>query len=146
VAGRVLRWACRFVLGGLFLYAGFTKVFPPEHRFLFEMTVSAYRLLPEWGVIVVARALPWLEMGLGLVLMFGWLQRYVASFVALLLGFFIVIMSITYARGVEVNCGCFGFGEAVSPLTLARDSGLLLMAAYLAVTAWRRPATAPPAS
>lgn len=146
MAGRVLRWACRFVLGGLFLYAGFTKVFPPEHRFLFEMTVSAYRLLPEWGVIVVARALPWLEMGLGLVLMFGWLQRYVASFVALLLGFFIVIMSITYARGVEVNCGCFGFGEAVSPLTLARDSGLLLMAAYLAVTAWRRPATAPPAS
>ncbi|OFV79883.1 MAG: hypothetical protein A3B65_07215 [Acidobacteria bacterium RIFCSPHIGHO2_02_FULL_67_57] len=143
MAGRVLRWICRFVLGGLFLYAGFTKVFPPEHRFLFEMTVSAYRLLPEWGVIVVARALPWLEMGLGLVLMFGWLQRYVAAFVALLLGFFIVVMSITYARGVEVNCGCFGFGEAVSPLTLARDSGLLLMAVYLAVTPWRRP---PPAS
>ena len=125
------------------MLAGFTKVFPPEHRFLFEMTVSAYRLLPEWGVIVVARALPWLEMGLGLVLMFGWLQRYVAAFVALLLGFFIVVMSITYARGVEVNCGCFGFGEAVSPLTLARDSGLLLMAVYLAVTPWRRP---PPAS
>ena len=134
------------MLGGLFLYAGFTKVFPPEHRFLFEMTVSAYRLLPEWGVIVVARALPWLEMGLGLVLMFGWLQRYVAAFVALLLGFFIVVMSITYARGVEVNCGCFGFGEAVSPLTLARDSVLLLMAVYLAASAWRRPVSPPPAS
>ena len=146
MAGRVLRWICRFVLGGLFLYAGFTKVFPLEHRFLFEMTVSAYRLLPVWGVIVVARALPWLEMALGLVLMLGWLQRYVASFVALLLGFFIAVMSITYARGVEVNCGCFGFGEAVSPLTLARDSVLLLMALYLAVNAWRRPASPPPAS
>ena len=134
------------MLGGLFLYAGFTKLFPPEHRFLFEMTVSAYRLLPEWGVIGVARLLPWLEMALGLVLMLGWLQRYVAAFVALLLGFFIVVMSITYARGVEVNCGCFGFGEAVSPLTLARDSGLLLMALYLAVNAWRRPASAPLAS
>ena len=138
MAGRVLRWICRFVLGGLFLYAGFTKLFPPEHRFLFEMTVSAYRLLPEWGVIGVARLLPWLEMALGLVLMLGWVQRYVAAFVALLLGFFIVVMSITYARGVEVNCGCFGFGEAVSPLTLARDSALLLMAVYLAVSAWRR--------
>lgn len=141
---RVLEWFCRLLLGGLFVYAGFTKVYPAEHRFLFEMTLSAYRLLPPAAVIVVARALPWLEMALGVVLVLGWQRRYVASFVALLLGGFIAAMGITYARGIEANCGCFGFGEAISPWTLTRDSLLLVMAVYLAVTAWRRPPQAAP--
>lgn len=138
---RVLVWACRLVLGALFVYAGFTKVYPPDHRFQFEMAVSAYQLLPIGAVIVVARVLPWLEMALGALLLAGWQQRYVATLAALLLGGFLAAMGITYARGIEANCGCFGFGEAISPLTLARDSGLLLMAAFLALRAWRaRPA------
>lgn len=144
---RVLAWACRLILGALFLYAGFTKVYPPSHVFQFEMAVSAYKLLPVGAVIVVARGLPWLEMVLGALLLSGWKQRYVATLAALLLGGFLAAMGVTYARGIEANCGCFGFGEAISPLTLARDSILLLMAFYLALTAWRRPpATSAPAA
>lgn len=134
---RVLVWVCRLVLGGLFLYAGFTKVYPPDHRLLFEMAVSAYQLLPVWAVIVVARVLPWLEIALGVLLLVGWKQRYVASFAALLLGGFILAMAITYARGIEANCGCFGLGEPISPFTLIRDSGFLLMAVFLALRVWR---------
>lgn len=144
---RVLQWFCRLTLGGLFLFAGFNKVYPPDHRFLFEMDLSTYQLLPEWGVIAVAMVLPWLEMALGLVLVLGWKLRYFAAFTGLLLAAFISVMLVTYARGIEANCGCFGFGEAISPLTLARDSLLLLMAVYLAVAAWRtRPAARVPAS
>ena len=140
----VLSWLCRLVLGVLFIYAGFTKVYPPEHRFMFEMTLSTYQLLPDWGVIVVARVLPWLEMALGATLIAGWIQRTIATFTTLLLGFFIGAMALTYSRGIEANCGCFGFGEAISPFTLTRDSLLLLMAVFLAVQAWRaQPAGAP---
>jgi hypothetical protein len=45
-------------------------------------------------------------------------------------------MSITYSRGIEANCGCFGFGERISPLTLARDAGFFILAAYLAAYSW----------
>lgn len=138
MAVRVLRWICRFALGGLFIYAGFTKIYPPDHRFLFEMTLSAYRLLPDWAVIAVAFTLPWLEIALGLVLLLGWKQRVVATFTVLLLAAFMTAMGITYARGIETNCGCFGFGEPLSAYTLTRDSFLLLMAVFLAVTAWHR--------
>ena len=141
MTGRVLHWLCRLALGALFIYAGFTKVYPPDHQFLFEMAVSAYQLLPVWAVIVVARALPWFEMTLGLVLILGWKLRYTSTLTALIVSGFIAAMAITYARGIEADCGCFGFGEPISPFTLARDSLLLVMAVYLTVYASRaRPA------
>lgn len=140
---RALHWLCRLALGALFIYAGFTKVYPPGHQFLFEMAVSAYQLLPAWGVIVVARALPWFEIALGFVLLLGWKLRYSSVLTALLVGGFIAAMAVTYARGIEADCGCFGLGEPISPITLSRDSLFLVMAVYLAVYAWRvRPVTA----
>lgn len=134
---RVLQWVCRLVLGALFVYAGFSKLYPPEHQFLFEMAVSAYQLLPVWAVIVVARGLPWFEVALGLILILGWKLRYSSILTALIVGGFIAAMAITYARGIEADCGCFGIGEPISPFTLARDSILLIMAVYLAATVWR---------
>ena len=127
----------RLVLATTFFYAGFSKLYPPEHRFQFEMTLSTYQLLPVWGVIAVAAVLPWLEIALGLVLLLGWKLRYFASFTALLLGAFLTAMGITYARGIEADCGCFGLGEPISPQTLARDSVFLGLAVYLAVSSWR---------
>jgi len=135
VALRLLRWVCRLVLGGLFVFAGYTKLRNP---LLFEMAVDTYRLLPPLGVITVARGLPWLEVLLGVLLLVGWKISYVSSFTALLLGAFLVTMGITYHHGIEANCGCFGFGERISPLTLARDSILFVMAVFLAGYSWLR--------
>ena len=129
-----LHWMARLTLGGLFLYAGYIKLANP---FLFEMAVDGYQLLPPTGVIVVARTLPWLEIVLGMLLLKGWQLPYMAGFTTLLLGSFLVIMALTYARGIEANCGCFGFNEPISPQTLARDTGLFLLAAFLAVYSWR---------
>lgn len=146
MTGRILHWVCRLALGALFFYAGFSKLYPPEHRFLFELAVSAYQILPVWGVIVVARALPWFEIALGALLLAGWKLRYTSTVGALLLGGFIAAMAITYARGIEADCGCFGIGERISPLTLARDSILLAMAVFLSAHSWRtRPLPVPSA-
>ena len=132
---RVLEWICRLLLGALFVIAGYTKLGNP---FLFEMAVDTYQLLPPTGVIGVARTLPWLELVLGMLLVRGWKLNYVATFTALLMGAFLLAMSITYARGIEANCGCFGFGEPISPLTLTRDSLLFAFAVFLAIYAWRK--------
>ncbi|HKZ51805.1 MAG TPA: MauE/DoxX family redox-associated membrane protein [Candidatus Acidoferrales bacterium] len=139
---KVFQLVCRLVLGGLFLYAGFTKLYPAEHRLLFEIAVSSYQLLPVPVVIIVAQVLPWVEITLGILLIVGWKLRYFATFAALLLGAFIAAMGITYARGIEADCGCFGLGEPISPLTLLRDSGVLAIALFLAVYAWRKESAA----
>ena len=135
MAWRVWEWTGRLLLGALFLYAGYVKLRSP---FLFEMAVDGYQLLPPAGVIVVARGLPWLEVALGLLLWSGWKLRYSATFTALLLGGFLVAMTITYARGIDAVCGCFGPDERISPRTLARDSLLFLLAATLAAGTWWR--------
>jgi uncharacterized membrane protein YphA (DoxX/SURF4 family) len=131
---RIFEWVARLSLGALFLYAGYAKLRNP---FVFEMAVDGYQLLPPAGVIVVARGLPWLEVALGLLLWSGWKLPYSATFTTLLLGAFLTMMAITYARGIEAACGCFGTNEPISPRTLARDSGIFLVGAFLTGSAWR---------
>jgi uncharacterized membrane protein YphA (DoxX/SURF4 family) len=134
VVWRILQWAARLFLAALFVYAGYVKLKEP---FLFEMAVDSFQLLPPWGVIAVAKILPWLEIALGLVLLVGWKLPYFAGFTTLLLGFFLGMMAISYARGTEAVCGCFGYGEPVSPRTLARDTALFAVAVYLTVHSWK---------
>ena len=80
----------------------------------------------------MADTLPWLEVLLGIVLLTGPKVRWSAMASAGPLAFFILILTITYFRGIEANCGCFGVGERISPLTLARDSLFILPALFLA--------------
>ena len=48
----------RFVLGGVFLYAGFVKITNPT---AFAGEIAAYRILPYFGNYLAASILPWVE-------------------------------------------------------------------------------------
>lgn len=125
----------RLVLGGVFVYAAWIKLREPW--LLFAMSIDAYKVVPQWTAELVARTLPWLELALGLVLLSGFFRRVSSvSAAALLTGFF-ALMVRAYIRGETIDCGCFGPGEAISPLTLLRDGSLLLGAILLAVAAFR---------
>ena len=83
------------------------------------------------------RVFEWIaRLALGLLLWSGWKLPYSATFTALLLGGFLTAMAITFSRGIEAQCGCFGSNEPISPRTLARDSLLFLLAVSLAARAW----------
>ena len=125
--------AGRLILGAVFVYAAYTKL--KEPWMLFAFAVNSYQMLPDWAVTLVARGLPWFELGLGLVLLSGIKVRWTASMAATLLGFFFTLMLVTYIKNPgsnTIHCGCFGFGEKLGPLTLARDAGLLAMALAVA--------------
>ncbi len=134
------RWitlALRLVLGAIFLYAAWTKLRQPW--LVFALSIDAYRLLPEWAVFTVARALPWLELVLGVLLISGLKIRYTALATATLLAGFYASMIYAYSAGSGIDCGCFGVGEAVSARTLVRDGALLAAAVALVISSgWRR--------
>jgi hypothetical protein len=94
--------------------------------------VDSYQLLPPQMVSPAAHFLPPFELFLGLWLLSGVLLRYSSLITTLLLGAFFAVMVRTYMAGLEINCGCFGPGERLGPLTLLRDGSLLALA--LAVT------------
>ena len=93
--------------------------------------VRAYDLLPESAVTVVGHGLPVLELVIGLLLLAGLLTRPASVVSALLLVAFIVGIASAWARGLEIECGCFGGGgtkegaSAAYPWEIARDLGLL---------------------
>jgi len=129
--------ALRLALGAVFLYAAWTKLRQPWA--LFALSIDAYGLLPEPAVIAVARVLPWAELLLGGLLVSGRLLRWSAGAASALLVFFFAVMLRSYFKGLQIDCGCFGVGEALSWRTLARDAGLLSASLVLTLLAFRRP-------
>ncbi len=124
----------RLVTGGVWIYAGAVKLPDP---YLSVASVRAYDLLPEAIVPTVGYLLPVLEIVVGLTLVLGLLTRGSAVVSAVLLVAFIIGIASVWARGMTIDCGCFGTGgydpDAASkyPWEIARDSGLLLLSLFL---------------
>jgi uncharacterized membrane protein YphA (DoxX/SURF4 family) len=127
----------RVILGGVFVVAGASKLPDPDAA---VRAVRAYRLLPEWLVAPVAFGLPVLEIAVGLALLAGVFVRTAALASAVLLVVFLVGVGSAWARGLQIDCGCFGGGgevargETAYPAEVLRDVALLLVALALA---WR---------
>ena len=127
----------RLVTGGVWLVAGLLKVGDGASS---VRAVRAYDLLPEAVVPTVGHALPALEIVIGLALVAGALTRAAAVVSALLFVAFIIGIASAWARGLQIECGCFGGGGFDAnaaekyPWEIARDAGLLLLSLWLV---WR---------
>ena len=130
----------RLVVGGVWVYAGFSKLPDPAES---VRAVRAYRLLPEAVVPTVGHLLPILEIAVGVCLVLGLLTRVVAVVSAVMLTAFIIGIASAWARGLQIECGCFGGGggagpgvnvTAKYPWDIARDAGLLVLSVWLV---WR---------
>jgi uncharacterized membrane protein YphA (DoxX/SURF4 family) len=113
----------RVVLGGIFLYAAWMKLREPWA--LFAMAIDSYQVLPAWAVELAARSLPWFELLLGVLLIAGVWRGVSAVAASLLLAVFFGLMVRAMAKGMQIDCGCFGPGERLSWVTLLRDGALL---------------------
>ena len=132
---RAVALALRIALGAVFVYAAWTKLRQPWE--LFAMSIDAYKVLPYWAVVAVARTLPWAEMLIGLALMAGRWPRVSAGAASLLLMVFFALMVRAYAKRMQIDCGCFGLGDPISARTLARDGALLAGCLFLTWTSFR---------
>ena len=100
--------ALRLVLGGVFLYAGTTKVVNPQ---AFADSIATFKMLPLQLINIVALGLPPFEILLGLMLISGWKARAASLALAGLAIVFGIALGQALFRGLSVDCGCFGSGE-----------------------------------
>jgi uncharacterized membrane protein YphA (DoxX/SURF4 family) len=93
----------RIALASLFIYGGVTKLFDPK---AFAAIISAYDLVPEAFLPVVAIGLPLIETiaGLALVLDRPWGLHLVTGLLAL----FVLVLGYGILGDLNVDCGCFG--------------------------------------
>jgi uncharacterized membrane protein YphA (DoxX/SURF4 family) len=126
----------RLVTGGVWIVAGALKLPHPADS---VRAVRAYDLLPEAVVPVVGNLLPVVEVAIGLCLVLGVMVRGMSVVSALLFVAFIVGISSAWARGLSIDCGCFGGGGEIPdaaekyPGEIARDVGLLALSLWLVV-------------
>ena len=143
-ASRVAAALLRLGLGGLLVAAGLLKLRDPSG---FAVEIANYQLVPALAPYLAA-SLPATEIVLGLGLVFlpvSWRPAAIAGVVLLLAAFTVAVAS-AYLRGINIACGCFGGGgDAIGPLTLARNLSLLAaVAALLALEARSRRRRPPP--
>jgi uncharacterized membrane protein YphA (DoxX/SURF4 family) len=100
--------------------------------------VNAYRLMPYDAAKVVGAVQPFLEIALGLLLLIGLAVRLSAGISAVLLVLFIAGIVSAWARGLQIDCGCFSKGGELSGgqspeylREIARDVGFLVLAGLL---------------
>jgi uncharacterized membrane protein YphA (DoxX/SURF4 family) len=130
------RWVfqiCRLLLGLVFVYASYDKILHPQ---AFALAVFNYQLLPETTINLIALILPWLELLLGLCLLFGiWLPGATIMGTGLLT-VFLGALVYNQIRGLNIHCGCFSTEIQEGPAGLAtvlRDLGFLAVSLYLLV-------------
>jgi uncharacterized membrane protein YphA (DoxX/SURF4 family) len=139
IRNRAVLLAFRIVVGGLFLYAGAIKIADPLG---FAQDIDNYRLVPRAIAFFAALILPWVETLAGAALIAGLFKRTSAGLIALMLVFFILLVAVTMARGLDVDCGCFGALSRKAGWTLfLEDAAMLFMAILLAFS---RPKRLPP--
>jgi protein-disulfide isomerase/uncharacterized membrane protein YphA (DoxX/SURF4 family) len=122
----------RLVLAGIWAWAALSKI---QHPRTFILAVRAYDATPEWLSKAIAYGLPMLELTLAALLLVGLIVRYAAAVSAALFVIFIIGILQASARGIKLECGCFGGGGTSTTthylLDVLRDLGLLVLAVYL---------------
>jgi uncharacterized membrane protein YphA (DoxX/SURF4 family) len=100
----------RLVLGGLFIYAAYTKFIDLEAA---KRSVMAYRLFPTEIAKIIGLSVPIIEVALGLLLVFGLFTRIAALALTFLLVIYITGIISVWARHIMIDCGCFSSGGFV---------------------------------
>jgi uncharacterized membrane protein YphA (DoxX/SURF4 family) len=113
----------RLAAAGVWLVAGAAKLADLEH---FRAQVAQYRVLPHGIEAPFAYSLPFVELLLGLYLLVGLLTHAAAAAGSALMLVFLAAQALAWARGLSLDCGCFGSlaHEHVGIGTILRDVAL----------------------
>lgn len=125
--------ACRLVLGAVLIAAGYLKVTDPVGA---TQSVVAYHLFPYSVAEFIGVTLPVIEISVGALLVLGLFTRVGGVIGAGLMLAFIAGIASAWARGLAIDCGCFGTGGPVDPSDTAYAQEILRDTALAAAGLW----------
>ena len=131
LGAKILALVPQGLVAATFIVAGALKLADPA---AFVTDIGNYRLVSPFVAGLAAVYLPWFELTLAVGLFVPATRRAARWLAAgLLLGFCVALVS-TLARGIDLNCGCFG--EAAGTGAAAALARNVVLLACLAGGAW----------
>lgn len=130
INNKIFLFSLRFFVGLVFIIAGIIKIIAPVEFF---EAVMNYKIFGEFISQIIAVVIPWLELIIGLLIIFEvYIKENLLLYLVLLLSFNILIAS-AIIRGLNINCGCFGTENSmqVGFYKLAENFGLFFIALFL---------------
>ena len=127
----------RIILGATLFAAGWIKLF---NSFEAKASVRAYDLLPVDLANLLGSILPSFEIALAALIIIGIWPKGTALTGVILMSIFVIAISQAWARGLPINCGCFGNGGLTADgkvhnwtylSEILRDLGLILCGIYI---------------
>jgi uncharacterized membrane protein YphA (DoxX/SURF4 family) len=121
-----LVWLGRIALAVIFIMAAVPKLADPQ---AFAHALYNYKMLPEVVIPFLALGMPMLEAVISIAILVPRLQKGASLIFLILLLVFIYAVGSAWARGLDVDCGCFGEGSShVGPFLILRNLGLAILA------------------
>lgn len=110
---KVLLPAIHLIVAMVLVSSGLIHASQP---YLFVHTVASYRLLPEWSIGIFGLLIPYIQISLGIFLGLGIAARAANLMAAAMFAAFSIAQLFVLSRGIQIDCGCFGF--APSPISI----------------------------
>jgi protein-disulfide isomerase len=136
--------AGRLILAGVLGYAALSKITDPAAT---VRAVRAYQILPDGVAVPFGHALPWVELVVAVLLLAGFAVRAAGVAATILMAMFVIGIASASARGLRIDCGCFGGGGVTAHPhymgELIRDGLLLALSVAVAVIPHSRLAVDP---
>lgn len=132
---KLIELLIRICMGAFFVVSGLLKLKDPA--WFLEEAILTFQLVSREMGWLLALTLPWLEVILGLCLIIGGLAYRNATWQLLLLTLiFTAVIAASWARGLDITCGCFGKTENATnyPLKLATNGLIAAALVFLAMS------------
>jgi len=118
ILNTILVVSFRLILGYIFIYASISKIANPLE---FSNQIDQYKATPIIFNNLIALIIPWLELLIGLCLIFNRNLKGAIILSIFLLIVFIILLSQAYYRGISLECGCFGLGPQKTEAELSLE-------------------------
>jgi uncharacterized membrane protein YphA (DoxX/SURF4 family) len=127
---RYLTLLFRIILAGIFLVSSYGKLVDIE-RYSVD-AIYNFAILPMWLARPFGLVMPFIELLVGLGLLFGVLTRLSGLGAALMSLAFFIAKAVVLSQGRVIDCGCFGaIVETLASVTIYMDIPMLLMGLFV---------------
>lgn len=105
LSSKYVLFISQLILSLIFIFSGIEKISDLNY---FLVAINNYKIFPDFTHNFITVTFPWIELILGVLLLFGFYKKEISVIFSFLIFLFTLLIFISILRGLDIDCGCFG--------------------------------------